>query len=70
MVSVIKGSTALCLHLGVAFGVTYAMTGSLVAGGITALVEACINVLASHCHEKIWERCQNHAAPAALASSG
>lgn len=68
MVTIAKGTTALGLHLGVAFGVTYVMTGSLVAGGITALVEAGINVLASHCHEKIWGRVQSRAAPAALAS--
>lgn len=68
MVSVIKGSTALCLHLGVAFGVTYAMTGSVLAGGITALVEASVNVIASHYHEKIWHRIQPAQPAAAIAS--
>lgn len=68
MVSVIKGSTALCLHLGVAFGVTYTMTGSLVAGGVTALLEAAINVVASHYHEKIWERIKGQAARPVLAA--
>lgn len=62
MVSVVKGGSALCLHLGVAFGVTYTMTGSLVAGGVTALLEAVINVVASHYHEKIWERIKVQAA--------
>jgi uncharacterized membrane protein len=58
MVTIVKGTSALCLHLGVAFGVTYAMTGSVVAGGITALLEASVNVVASHYHEKIWHRIQ------------
>lgn len=60
MATIIKGGSALCLHLGVAFGVTYAMTGSLVAGGITAVLEASVNVVASHYHEKIWHRIQRH----------
>lgn len=58
MVTIVKGTSALCLHLGVAFGVTYAMTGSVVAGGITAVLEVGVNVIASHYHEKIWHRIQ------------
>ena len=58
MVTLVKGTTALCLHLGVAFSVTYAMTGSVAAGSIAALLEASINVVATHYHEKVWARIQ------------
>jgi uncharacterized membrane protein len=58
MATIIKGTTALCLHLGVAFSVTYAMTGSIAAGGIAAVLEASVNVVASHYHEKVWARIQ------------
>lgn len=44
------------VHLGVAVGVGYAMTGSLAVGGAVALVEPLCNVLAGHLHDKAWER--------------
>jgi uncharacterized membrane protein len=44
------------MHLAVAFGVAYALTGSLVVGGAIALVEPAINTVAYFFHEKLWER--------------
>lgn len=44
------------LHLGVAVGVGYAMTGSLAIGGAVALVEPVCNVVAGHLHDKAWQR--------------
>ncbi|MCR6631226.1 MAG: DUF2061 domain-containing protein [Magnetospirillum sp.] len=44
------------LHLGVAVGVGYAMTGSLAIGGAVALVEPVCNVVAGRLHDKAWER--------------
>jgi uncharacterized membrane protein len=44
------------MHLTVAFGVAYALTGSLVVGGAIALVEPAINTVAYFFHERLWER--------------
>lgn len=44
------------LHMSVAFGVGYAMTGSLAVGGALALVEPLVNTVAYFFHEKAWER--------------
>jgi uncharacterized membrane protein len=42
--------------MGVAFGVGYAMTGSMAVGGALALVEPLVNTVAYFFHEKAWER--------------
>jgi len=44
------------VHFTVAFGVGYAMTGSLWVGGALALVEPACNSVAFHLHEKAWKR--------------
>lgn len=44
------------LHMGVAFGVGYAMTGSPWVGGALALVEPACNTVVFHFHEKVWRR--------------
>ena len=43
------------VHMSVAFGVGYAMTGSLAVGGALALVEPLVNTVAYFFHEKAWE---------------
>jgi uncharacterized membrane protein len=42
------------VHFSIAFSVTYLFTGSLVAGGLSALVEPCLNTLAAHFHDRYW----------------
>ena len=42
------------VHITVAFSVVYAMTGSVLAGGLVALVEPACNTVAYHFHEKVW----------------
>jgi uncharacterized membrane protein len=42
------------LHMGVAFAVGYAVTGSVAIGGALALVEPLINTVAYFFHERIW----------------
>jgi uncharacterized membrane protein len=32
------------------------LTGSLVIGGLVALIEPLVNTLAYHYHEKVWDR--------------
>lgn len=43
------------MHIGVAFLVVWAMTGSWMTGGLVALVEPCVNTVAYHFHEKAWK---------------
>ena len=44
------------VHFTVAFGVGYALTGSVVVGGVMALVEPAVNTVAYYFHEKVWRR--------------
>ena len=44
------------MHFSVAFGVTYALTGDVVVGGLVALVEPAVNTVGYYFHERIWER--------------
>lgn len=50
----IKTFTFAVMHVMVAFTVVYLMTGSVVAGGLVALVEPACNTVAYHFHEKLW----------------
>lgn len=55
------------MHFTIAFGVVYAMTGSLLLGGAVAIIEPALNTLAFHFHEKIWRRLERrHARPRGL----
>jgi uncharacterized membrane protein len=49
------------VHFTVAFGVGYALTGSVVVGGALALVEPACNTVAYYFHEKIWKRIEARA---------
>ena len=51
-----KTLTFAAVHMSVAFGVGYAMTGSLAVGGALALVEPLVNTVAYFFHEKAWAR--------------
>jgi uncharacterized membrane protein len=42
------------LHMGVAFGVMYALTGSAAFGGIAALIEPVCNVALLPLHDRLW----------------
>lgn len=44
------------LHMLVAFGVAYALTGSVVIAGGIALLEPIANTVAYYFHEKVWKR--------------
>ena len=44
------------VHFTVAFGVGYALTGSVVVGSVMALVEPAVNTVAYYFHEKVWRR--------------
>ena len=51
-----KTLTFALVHMLVAFGVVYLMTGSAALGGAVALIEPACNTLAYFFHEKVWER--------------
>jgi uncharacterized membrane protein len=51
-----KTASFAAVHFTVAFSVGYALTGSLVVGGVLALVEPAINTVAFHFHELIWKK--------------
>lgn len=44
------------MHAGVAFGVMYAATGSLAFGGLAAILEPIINVIALPFHDRLFDR--------------
>ena len=53
---VIEKTSQVFLHMGVAFAVIYAMTGSVMTGGLAALVEPVCNVALLPLHERMWRR--------------
>jgi uncharacterized membrane protein len=44
------------VHFLVAFTVTWLLTGSLILGGLIALIEPAVNTVAYFFHEKAWAR--------------
>jgi uncharacterized membrane protein len=56
MVTAAKATSQVGLHMAVAFGVMYAVTGSAAFGGIAAILEPIINVLLLPLHDKVWAR--------------
>ncbi|MCE9688110.1 DUF2061 domain-containing protein [Shewanella sp. AS16] len=48
------------VHFGVAFTITYLLTGSIVVGGAIALIEPAINTLVFYFHDKVWKRIESN----------
>lgn len=44
------------LHFSVAFIVGYLLTGSMMVGGLLAIIEPACNTVVFHFHEKAWQR--------------
>lgn len=57
--SLFKTFTFGVMHVSVAFLVTYLITGSMVLGGIIALVEPAVNTVFFYFHERIWNHFDN-----------
>lgn len=53
-----KTFTFAIVHFSVAFSVAYLLTGSVLVGGVIAVVEPAINTVAYHVHERLWKRWQ------------
>lgn len=44
------------MHLGIAFSVTYALTGNLAVSGAVTFVEPLVNTVAHFFFDRFWER--------------
>ena len=51
-----KTTSFAVLHFGVAFAVTYALTGNWQVSGAVALIEPLVNTVAFFFHELFWSR--------------
>lgn len=49
------------MHLGIAFSVTYALTGSLAISGAITFIEPAVNTVAHYFFDKFWERRERQA---------
>jgi uncharacterized membrane protein len=58
MVAAARTTSQILLHMGVAFTVMWAVTGSTAFGGIAALVEPVCNVILMPLHDRLWRRLQ------------
>jgi len=54
--TMLKTFTFTVMHFCIAFGVAYALTGSVTVGGLVAAVEPLCNSVGFYFHEKIWQR--------------
>lgn len=52
----LKTLTFAILHFSIAFGVAYTLTGSVLTGGLIALIEPSCNTVAFYFHERVWQR--------------
>lgn len=52
----LKTFTFAILHFSVAFGVAYALTGSVSISSGVALIEPIVNTVVFYFHEKVWKR--------------
>jgi uncharacterized membrane protein len=54
--SLLKTFSFAALHFGVAFSVTYALTGSLAVATGVGLIEPVLNTIVFYFHERAWQR--------------
>ena len=64
MVIAAKSMSQVLLHMAVAFGVMYAVTGSLAFGGLAAIIEPVANVVLLPLHDRLWLRIRRRLAAA------
>ena len=53
-----KTMTFAVMHFSIAFSVAYIITGSVLVGGLLAIIEPAINTVAFYFHEIIWNKIQ------------
>lgn len=44
------------MHVGIAFGVTYALTGNLAVSGAVTFIEPAVNTVAHYFFDRYWDR--------------
>lgn len=54
----VKTASFAVVHFSVAFGVAYALSGSLLVGGLLALLEPAVNTCVFYFHERAWNKHQ------------
>ncbi|MBY5992256.1 DUF2061 domain-containing protein [Ferrimonas balearica] len=52
----LKTTTFAIMHFSIAFALAYLITGSLVIGGLLAVLEPLVNTLGYAVHERVWKR--------------
>lgn len=62
----IKTISFAMLHFSVAFTIAYLFTGSLLVGGLMALIEPACNTVVFYFHERAWQRHQHAHAMASI----
>src|SRR3712207_9108970 len=70
MVTAARKLSQVTTHMAIGFAIMYAMTGSLVFGGMAVLVEPVINVLLLPLHERLWAGIRARSAAPALSLAG
>jgi uncharacterized membrane protein len=63
--AMLKTVTFTLMHFCIAFGVTYALTGSIAASGLVAAIEPLCNSVGFYFHEKAWQRIEGRSTIAA-----
>jgi uncharacterized membrane protein len=67
--AIFKTFTFSLLHFGVAFSVTYALTGSIAVATGVGLIEPLVNTVAFYLHERAWKRAESRRPARARASA-
>ena len=62
-----KSATFGVMHLGIAFGVSYTLTGSWTLAGAITIVEPVVNTVAHYFFDRWWSRREAAADPGATA---
>ena len=57
--NMIKTFSFAILHFSVAFSIAYLLTGSILIGGLMALIEPAINTVVFYFHEQAWNHHQH-----------
>ncbi|MHA4871852.1 DUF2061 domain-containing protein [Duganella sp. PWIR1] len=57
---VAKKLSQVATHTAIAFGLMYALTGSLAFSGLAVIIEPLINVALLPLHERAWQRLHSH----------
>ncbi|QIZ78616.1 DUF2061 domain-containing protein [Ferrimonas lipolytica] len=55
----LKTITFAVMHFSIAFALAYLITGSLVVGGLLAIIEPAVNTVGYSIHERVWKRIEN-----------